>query len=1327
MRHSSRKRRTAPPSEHGRSRQTPYKVHSFCDLPPHCVPAITRPQKEAIYQAATTLQPATDSADGTFPVVWDSGASVSITPSKADFITFTSKSALSSLNAVANGHTVRGEGFVKWSVRDDRGNLRTLKVKAYYVPASKVRLLSTSTLLQNLPSETITMQSDSITLSGCPGDHSRGSVTVPYHPGCNLPISMAHCVASIEDSTVKAAKDLQKSSDLLSSTILNATVIHANNLNLSEPEKELLRWHFKLGHLSFAKVKSLMRSGVLSHSEATRRLHAQACKLKQAPCCAACQYGKQKVVTSPGKVSKVIKNRAGVLRQDNLYPGQETSVDHFICSTKGRLFTSRGRTKDSNLYCGGCIFVDHASGHVHVELQPSLHSHATIAAKEAYEAYCRDLGVVPRKYLSDNGAAFTSADFKKHLSAFNQTIRYAGVGAHHHNGQAERAIQTIMSIARTMMIHSALHWPEMSDTSLWPMAVQHAVYLWNRVPNERTGLAPIDVFSRTRWNQEKLKDLHVWGSPIYILDKTIADGKKLPRWKPRSKRCKYLGVSPTHASTVPLVLNPDTGAITPQFHCVSDSWFHTVTSEIDELPDFNSDDWQKLFGDSHYQFMFEEDDLQVMRERERQESEVHHQSMSDQRERTQQSLRAPIPLNVRPPPEASLPLPPPAPGMLPVPSVFPPSAEFQPPTPVRLQPQHDVVSAPAPQVQEKEQKPTVMPSPAPSPQPKAPPKSSPPPRPTPTIRQPDPSPVSRRNPRRSTRFDGIYSKYLSSCAVSAACPPPSHFSFLFAACGTQLKKYCFPARGKNDPDTLNFDEAMRDNKEVWMKAATEEIRALEKHKSWIEVPTSAAKGHKLLPGHWVFKRKRAPDGTIKKFKARYTVRGDLHESAADTFAPVVAFSTVRLFLILSLVLKWKTCSVDFSNAFIQAAATETIYLHLPRGFHSTEGPNTCLKLLRSHYGLGTAPRAWVEHLQKALRKLGFKQSTFDPCLWFRPDIFLIQYVDDLGLAFREQGICDKFLADIRNLNFTLTVEESFNEYLGISYESLPNGHVNMTQKGLIQKIIDTAGMSDCNPNFTPAARETLGIDPEGEPMTESWSYPSIVGMMLYLSMNTRPDITFAVSQVARFNHDPKKSHATAVKSIIRYLARTKDKGTIIAPVTGPTLDMFVDADFAGLYRSDPDFEPSSAKSRMGYLIKFAGCPLLVKSCLISSICLSTAESEYYALSQGLRSLMPIKELLKELILNLDVPKIFRLEPGHSIKTTVHEDNTSALTLANDQKITNRTRHYQVRWHFFWSILNDPSNNLSIEYCSTDLQQADYLTKMPAREIFERCRKLVQGW
>ncbi|KAI2491272.1 hypothetical protein MHU86_23291 [Fragilaria crotonensis] len=85
-----------------------------------------------------------------------------------------------------------------------------------------------------------------------------------------------------------------------------------------------------------------------------------------------------------------------------------------------------------------------------------------------------------------------------------------------------------MSIARTMMLHSAIHWPDVADASLWPMAVQHAVFLHNHMPNQVSGLSPVDVFTKSRWQQHKFHDLHVWGCPVYVLDKSIADGKKLP-------------------------------------------------------------------------------------------------------------------------------------------------------------------------------------------------------------------------------------------------------------------------------------------------------------------------------------------------------------------------------------------------------------------------------------------------------------------------------------------------------------------------------------------------------------------------------------------------------------------------------------------------------------------------------------------------------------------------------------------------------------------------------------------------------------------------------
>ncbi len=147
----------------------------------------------------------------------------------------------------------------------------------------------------------------------------------------------------------------------------------------------------------------------------------------------------------------------------------------------------------------------------------------------------------------------------------------------------------------------------MADPVLWPMAVQHAVCLHNHVPNPSTGLAPTDIFSKTCWPQSKLHDLHIWGSPACLLNHTIADGKKIPKWKPCSQCVISMGLLPWHASSVLLVLNPATGAIMTGCHVIFDDWFATVATSPDQLPDFNSVEWAQTFGDSACQHPFDED------------------------------------------------------------------------------------------------------------------------------------------------------------------------------------------------------------------------------------------------------------------------------------------------------------------------------------------------------------------------------------------------------------------------------------------------------------------------------------------------------------------------------------------------------------------------------------------------------------------------------------------------------------------------------------------------------------------------------------------------
>jgi hypothetical protein len=80
----------------------------------------------------------------------------------------------------------------------------------------------------------------------------------------------------------------------------------------------------------------------------------------------------------------------------------------------------------------------------------------------------------------------------------------------------------------------------------------------------------------------------------------------------------------------------------------------------------------------------------------------------------------------------------------------------------------------------------------------------------------------------------------------------------------------------------------------------------------------------------VFQRKRDPQGNITKWKARWVLRGDLQDVDFDTYASGVAWSTVRIFLVLSLILQWFIKALDFNNAFVQAAINHDVYAYLPR-------------------------------------------------------------------------------------------------------------------------------------------------------------------------------------------------------------------------------------------------------------------------------------------------------------------------------------------------------------------------------------------------------------
>ena len=151
-------------------------------------------------------------------------------------------------------------------------------------------------------------------------------------------------------------------------------------------------------------------------------------------------------------------------------------------------------------------------------------------------------------------------------------------------------------MARALLLHFATHWPAQASTSLWPFAVDQAIHIWNRIPRQDGKTSPLEHFSGMQSvNHHGLQRPHVFGFPVCVLKPRLQDGQKVPKWERRSCRGVCPGVSRLHSTTVHLVLNPDTGKISSQHHCVFDDKFSTVFTD----GHFANDVWNSLELSNH--------------------------------------------------------------------------------------------------------------------------------------------------------------------------------------------------------------------------------------------------------------------------------------------------------------------------------------------------------------------------------------------------------------------------------------------------------------------------------------------------------------------------------------------------------------------------------------------------------------------------------------------------------------------------------------------------------------------------------------------------------
>lgn len=540
-------------------------------------------------------------------VIYDSGASGHVLNDKSLFDSDPTTISGPLLHGITGSVRVEGEGIFSCKAIGRNGKWSYFRGHAYYAPKCARSLISTQTLLRDAEGvhagtpwlESVYSQGERPTITTVADTLTMENLH-PYQPAIDVPLDVKSNLyigtvypTNYEIGTVPdtfGAQPNREDDDFE----VNLTALDSENLNLSPAQKTLLEWHQRLGHFNFTSVQTLLRHRILTPNKSKHASNLAASRTEKCGCI-SCRYGKQSQRSKPGKTVIVDADKVMATKRDKLLPGQRVFVDHFHCDKNGRLESGTGVSDKT--YVGGSIWVDAATGVVRVHLHTTFDTHETLLGKKIFEDWMKEHGVEKiEEYVSDGHSSFTSQDYQQHLSDNRQVQRFAPPGGHHHNGPAERAIGVLMNMSRTMLIHAALHWPEMADPALWPMAVTHAAHILNRLPRENTAnRAPLELLTHSILDPNEYTDLHVWGSPVYVLEPGISKGSKIPRWKPRSRRGIYMGVSEKYSSCVPKVLNPHSGYITAQFHCLFDDWFFTAESNVDDVPDFTKKPWDLLF------------------------------------------------------------------------------------------------------------------------------------------------------------------------------------------------------------------------------------------------------------------------------------------------------------------------------------------------------------------------------------------------------------------------------------------------------------------------------------------------------------------------------------------------------------------------------------------------------------------------------------------------------------------------------------------------------------------------------------------------------------
>ncbi len=494
---------------------------------------------------------------------------------------------------------------------------------------------------------------------------------------------------------------------------------------------------------------------------------------------------------------------------------------------------------------------------------------------------------------------------------------------------------------------------------------------------------------------------------------------------------------------------------------------------------------------------------------------------------------------------------------------------------------------------------------------------------------------------------------------------------------------------------------------LWQEAMKAELRTLEDRGvvEWGVLPP----GKRAIGNVWNFRVKTTADGSFQKRKARLCAQGFSQRPGefGDVFAPTADLSTVRTALVIAQQMDMKLYQFDISAAYLHADLEEEVWMRPPAGIQGSP-PGLACRLRKALYGLRQAGRAWADHFARILKGLGFHRFVSDGVVFRRTqkdsDIILVIFTDDVLAASSSHAAYLDLLAELRS-HLELVDNGPYHFFLGNEYIQR-DGRSYISQEGYVEALLARHGMSAANPSSLPYGTEQLTArsDAEGQAGDEEKkAYQEIVGELLWLARNTRPDIAQRVAALGQYSANPAPRHQAYAKRVLRYLRGTSTACLQVSPASSVPLEVWVDADYANC--------PESRRSVTGIAVYCFGALVEWKSKKQPTVALSTMEAEYAALSESVRVAYGLRNLLLEAGV---------ISPDFTIP--VYCDSACAVAIFSRVGSHGRLKHVDVRLHHVRE--KSEAKEIRVVKVAGITNRADLLTKPLPRDAFERAREML---